>query len=253
MAGLAGLTPRCLVAVHAHPDDEAITTGGILARFAAEGVRTVVVTCTGGDAGPNRGPETARLADLRGTELAEALRVLGAARGVQLGFPDSGFPSLHKPGTFSEMDVRETAEAIAAVLRQEQPDTVVTYDADGGYGHADHVHAHAATMLACRTAAPAAEVYAVVFPRTLLDRWVELMPGAGRAALLGIEDLDTGADFGTQDELVTDVVEVSAYVDVKRRALAAHWSQMGDDHPLVRMPDIVRREVWAREYFRRLI
>lgn len=246
---------RTLLAVHAHPDDEAITTGGILARF-SEGIRTVVVTCTSGDAGENRLPGDDALDELRERELRECLRILRVSRGVRLAYGDSGFPGLARPGSFSQIPLEQAAEAIAGALREEQPDVVVTYDADGGYGHPDHVRAHEATVLAHRLAAPAAALYAVVFPRTVLRRFTEVMAAAGMPvrmpALLGIEDLDVPEDFGTPEELVSDRVDVAAYVETKRLALAAHRSQVGEDHALLRMPPAVRREVWGTEYFRRL-
>ncbi|HLY67759.1 MAG TPA: PIG-L family deacetylase [Chloroflexota bacterium] len=240
------------VAVHAHPDDECITTGGTLARFSAEGVRTVVITCTNGDAGPSRGVGPDGLAEVRSQEMGEAFGILGVARGVELGYADSGFPNLNHAESFSQIELQVCAEAIAGVLHEERPEVIVTYDADGGYGHPDHIRTHQATVLAAQLAAPRAGLYAVVFPRSVLQTFEQLMAPVGRAGLLGIEDMDVGTDFGTPDEAVSDSLDVSAYIEMKRRALAAHRSQMGDDHVLLRMPPNVRRQVWQHEYFRRL-
>jgi LmbE family N-acetylglucosaminyl deacetylase len=91
----------CLLAVHAHPDDETLTTGGTLARYAAEGVRTVVVTCTQGELG---------LPGDRSRELDEAVRVLGVARLVQLGYADSGLNGENpSPDAFQRVDTLEAA------------------------------------------------------------------------------------------------------------------------------------------------
>src|SRR5919202_5957285 len=119
---------RCLLAVHAHPDDETLTTGGTLARYAAEGVRTVVVTCTGGELG---------LPGNRARELRAAADVLGVSRLVQLGYLDSGMPGApenHRPGAFHTVATTRAAEKLAGVLEHERPQVVVTYDETGGYG-----------------------------------------------------------------------------------------------------------------------
>jgi LmbE family N-acetylglucosaminyl deacetylase len=177
---------------------------------------------------------------------------------VQLGYADSGFPALGRPESFSCAPLEECAAAISRVLREEPPSVVITHDADGGYGHADHVRAHEATVLARAMACPQAALYAVVFPQAVLSEFVEAMAAAGvsapRQGLMGIEDdIDASFELGVPDELASDSLDVSAYVETKRLAVAAHRSQMGDDHVLMRMPDEVRRAVWQREYFRRLV
>src|SRR5665213_3256906 len=139
---------------HAHPDDEAIATGGSMASLAEQGHRVVLVTATGGELG-----EVAEgfldlgetLAERRAVELAEAARVLGVARHLFLGYEDSGMegePSADRPGCFATADLDEAAGRLAAVLEEEAADVVVIYDEHGGYGHPDHVQVHRVGMAA---------------------------------------------------------------------------------------------------------
>src|SRR5919199_355600 len=116
--------------------------GGTLARYAAEGVRTVVLTCTAGELG---------LPGDRPRELEAAARVLGVSRLAQLGYVDSGLRGENRgPGAFHLVGTAEAAAKLIEVLEEEQPQVVVTYDETGGYGHPDHVKAHQVTVAACR-------------------------------------------------------------------------------------------------------
>ncbi|MGH9098480.1 MAG: PIG-L family deacetylase, partial [Acidimicrobiales bacterium] len=137
-----------VVFVHAHPDDEAIATGGTMAGLAADGHRVVLVTATAGELGEipdgmlNDGES---LADRRAVELAEAGRLLGVARQVYLGYHDSGMAgeeSNQRPDAFAVADVDEAAGRLAKVLDEEHADVLVIYDEHGGYGHPDHVKVH---------------------------------------------------------------------------------------------------------------
>src|SRR5712691_10483231 len=164
---------KTLLAVHAHPDDETITMGGTLARYSAEGVRTIVVTCTRGDLGEVRDPillaGASSVADLRDRELDAAARRLGVSRVVRLGYSDSGmagWPENHRPGAFFAADLAEAAERVVEIIEQERPQVMVAYDATGGYGHPDHVKAHHVTVKAFESsgAARPARLYFVRLP-----------------------------------------------------------------------------------------
>jgi N-acetyl-1-D-myo-inositol-2-amino-2-deoxy-alpha-D-glucopyranoside deacetylase len=151
---------RRVVFVHAHPDDETIWTGATIASLAAGGVDVTVVTCTLGEEGEIIPPELAHLqGDALGQhrigELTAACAVLGVREQLFLGgagrWRDSGMmgtPPNDRPDCFWRASVDEAARALAEVLRAQQPDAVVTYDADGGYGHPDHVQAHRVTVAA---------------------------------------------------------------------------------------------------------
>ena len=224
--------PRRLLLVHAHPDDESIGTGATMAAYAAQGAAVTLVTCTRGELGEIIPPELAhlaggdgdRLGEYRAGELAAACAALGVTDQRFLGGPgrwrDSGMmglPSNQVPGCFWRADADEAAAELAAVIREVAPQVVVTYDANGFYGHPDHIQAHRVTRRAVRVAAgPAAvagggapwrvaKLYATAMPRSVLARAIRLGPDApGRFRQAGtVADLP----FGVADEQVTTEVE----------------------------------------------
>jgi LmbE family N-acetylglucosaminyl deacetylase len=251
---------RTLLVVHAHPDDESVGTGGILARYSAEGVRTIVVTCTTGDLGEVS--NAALLGDggvgaLRLQELEAAARVLGVARVMSLGYRDSGmagWPHNHYPGALFAAPIAEAAGRLRRVLDEERPDVVVTHDETGGYGHPDHVRTHEVVRVA---------LAAIASPRLYYERfpiaWSRAFVAALRAE--GIEapasapsGADAGPDvhdIGVPDDVVTTTVDVSAYVKQKRAALACHRSQMPPSHFLMRMSEQLAARFWSHEFFSR--
>src|SRR5919197_4570411 len=172
-----------LMAIHAHPDDETIQCGGVLARYSAEGVRTVLITCTDGAVGEISDPALAspeNLAEVRARELDEAVRILGISRSVRLGYRDSGMAGTADnthPASLAQADLASVVEQVAHVMREERPQVVITYDERGGYGHPDHVRAHQVAVAAFEaagdehrfpTAGPAwapKKLYYTVFPR----------------------------------------------------------------------------------------
>ena len=251
---------RTLLVVHAHPDDETISTGGILARYSAEGVRTVVVTCTNGDLGEVSDDgllDDSGIGALRQRELANAMAVLGVQRSVNLGYGDSGMPGWpenHRRGALWAAPLEEAVERLLAILEEEQPQVVVTYDETGGYGHPDHVKTHLVAVAAFKRAA-SAKLYFVRYPL----RWSREFVAALRAeGIPAPSSAPTGAnagpdvtEVGVPDELVTTAVDVAAFVANKRAALACHRSQMPSSHFLLRMsPDLAAR-LWAHEFFSR--
>ena len=142
--------PLTLLTIHAHPDDETITTGGVMARYRAEGLRVVCLTSNLGEHGEIVVPELdtpenhARLAEIRRGELAEALQRLGGIESRLLGYEDSGMmgtPDNDDPASFWQADVDEAIGRTVRVVREVQPDVVVGYNDFGGYGHPDHIRA----------------------------------------------------------------------------------------------------------------
>ena len=171
--------PLTLMAVHAHPDDEATGTGGVLARYAAEGIRTVLVTCTDGRCGdgpggvkpgePGHDPEA--VAAVRRTELEAACAVLGVSDLELLDYHDSGmmgWPNNTEPEAFWNTPVDEAAARLAELMRRYQPDVVVTYDENGFYGHPDHIQAHRITMAAVALTGIPEKVYWTTAPRSMM-------------------------------------------------------------------------------------
>lgn len=224
-----------LLCVHAHPDDEASTTGGILRTYADQGVRTVLVTCTDGALGDSpdgatpdlehHEPET--VAAHRAEELRKSIEILGIVRAEQLGYADSGmegWPQNDAPDSFWNTPVDVAAARLAPILLEERPQVIVTYDERGNYGHPDHIQAHRVTMAALQSTGLGSNVFYSAIPRSAFRRFRDVLRDAG------IEwpeagDRDEDPPFGTPDELIGAIIDVSAAVDAKYEALAAHASQ----------------------------
>ncbi|WP_261566373.1 N-acetyl-1-D-myo-inositol-2-amino-2-deoxy-alpha-D-glucopyranoside deacetylase [Frankia gtarii] len=237
-------TPRLLL-VHAHPDDETLTTGGVMARYAAQGVRVTLVTCTLGEEGqiiPKRlrglaADRADQLGGFRAAELDGACRALGVTDYRFLGsvgrWRDSGMvwrrpgqagPSPDAgPDAFSNADRQEQVEALVAVLREVRPQVVVTYADDGGYGHPDHIRAHEITMAATGCVPETQRVFHVVPSRDAIH--------SGLAALATTSGIpfpvpDVDELPNVTDESITTVIDVRAYLPAKIEALRAHGTQV---------------------------
>jgi LmbE family N-acetylglucosaminyl deacetylase len=232
---------RTLMAIHAHPDDEASSTGGVLARYAAEGIRTVLVTCTDGRCGDGpggvkpgeRGHDPAQVATMRRAELAASAAILGISDIEHLGYADSGmmgWPSNNAPGAFWMTPVREAADRLAGLFRRYHPDVVVTYDENGFYGHPDHIQANRITMAALDLLEPRefpAKTYWTTIPRTTMTEFGRRMREQGADWDLVADDQPT---IGLPDDQITTWVDVRAFAERKYQALAAHASQPDNAH-----------------------
>lgn len=238
--------PPRLLLVHAHPDDESLWTGGTIARYAARGVEVTVVTCTLGEEGeviPDslRGlaaEQADQLGGYRVGELRAACSALGVSGQRFLGgigrWRDSGMvwqepgraagtvPDAH-PRALVNGDVDEQAEQLRAVLREVKPQVVVTYAADGGYGHPDHIRAHDVTMRATADVPEVLRVFHTVPSRDTL-----------RAGLRRLAEVDgmpfTLPELGelphVADEEITSVIDIGAHLSAKIGALRAHGTQV---------------------------
>ncbi len=238
--------PLTLMAVHAHPDDEATGTGGILARYAAEGIRTVLVVCTDGACGDGpagikpgeSGHDRDEVAALRLRELEASAGVLQIGDVELLGYADSGmmgWDTNDAPGSFWTTPVDEAAARLAELMRRYQPDVVVTYDENGFYGHPDHIQAHRVTMAAVAATDVAAKVYWTTAPRSKMKEFGDVMREFG----LDWDEPDPAAEqpqmeIGLPDEEITTWVDTTAFGAQKFDALAAHASQ-GDNIFFLRM------------------
>lgn len=259
-----------LLCVHAHPDDEVIATGGVLAKAAAAGRRTAVVTCTGGERGQIVGdgmdPEEIRprLREVRAAELAEALGILGVTDHTFLGYTDSGMMGADgndDPSSFWRADTDEAVGRLVGVIRRFRPTVLVTYDAYGGYGHPDHIQTHRVGLLAAEAAGSAAlypkagpawrpaKVYFVTYPKSAIAAANALLAQRGLPSPFG--DATDPADIpeGTPDEQITTTVDVRAHLDAKQRALHAHRSQVGSDSLFLNVPDDLVPVVFGQEWF----
>jgi LmbE family N-acetylglucosaminyl deacetylase len=237
-----GLT---LMAVHAHPDDEVLGTGGVFVRYAEEGVRTVLVTCTNGEQGDGPGGvkpgepghDAAEVVATRLAELRKSVAHLEVSDVELLGYRDSGmvgWAANADPGVFCNVPLAEPAERIAALMRKYRPQVLVTYDANGNYGHPDHIQAHRAAVAAAEATGIPGKFYYTAVPKSAFARLRDALVASGA----NVEELDIPDDFGTPDEEITTEIDVSAYVECKREALAAHGSQTENSF-FTRLPDDV--------------
>lgn len=249
-----------LVSFHAHPDDEALFTAGTMAKAAAQGHRVVLVVATDGReglaaAGLGRGDA---LAKRRMAEVQASADALGVARVVHLGYADSGMSGPVPPDPpgrrrFLSADPAEAAQRLAQVLRDERADVLTTYDANGGYGHRDHVRVHRVGALAAELAGTPRVLEATI-PRDLIVTLVDLVGKVYRFP----PDFDPRSfrsSFAPRSA-ITHTIDVSAYAGAKRAAMAAHASQAtadgGADRTLaafLRLPRPVFAAVFSREWF----
>ncbi|MEV0777313.1 PIG-L deacetylase family protein [Streptomyces sp. NPDC050428] len=232
-----------LLAVFAHPDDESLSAGGVLARHASLGARTAVVTTTwAADTG-------------RAAELSEALRILGAGQPRLLGYADARVPH-SAPGSprLCDAPLDETVRRLVAHIREFRPDIVVTHDAYGGLpGHPDHVHTHRATTLAAR-AAGLDRLYpdtgASWQPRVL---YLATHP---HSAVPGLRDMigERKAVYSVPDEQVTATVDVSPWLEQKTAAILAHRSEVRRGAlpgVVAGLPPEARKRLLATEWYMR--
>jgi LmbE family N-acetylglucosaminyl deacetylase len=243
-----GLT---FLAVHAHPDDEATSTGGTYRVLADQGVRTVLVTCTNGEFGDapggikpgDDGHDDDEVARIREGELDRAVELLGIDRLVRLGYRDSGmkgWPQNEDPASFWATPVADAAARVAAIMMEERPQVVVTYNEFGFYGHPDHIQAHRVTLAALALLDYEPTLYFNAVPNSVFaimrERW-EREEREQREAdeAKGIvrppepdESEEDRIEMGTPDEAIGAAIDVSSATDAKFDALAAHHSQVGE-------------------------
>lgn len=244
-----------LMTVHAHPDDEVLSTGGSLARYGDEGVRTVLVTCTGGEQGDGpggvkpgeEGHDEADVRTRRLGELRESAAHLGVDHVELLGYRDSGMEGWEAnadPNAFANAPLDDAAARLAALMERYRPQVVVTYDENGGYGHPDHVQAHRIAVAATERTSIPDKLYYTAIPRRRIRELMEYMRDIGADA----GDWDVPDDFGTPDEEITAVIDVSLYAARKRKALEAHASQ-SENIFLLRLPEEAQRRAFGQEAF----
>ncbi len=267
---------RRLLFVHAHPDDETLSTGATMAKYAAEGAHVTLVTCTSGEEGEVLLSDMAHIAaehddtlgEHRRIELADAMAALGVADHRLLGGPgrfrDSGMietPANERPDNFWRADLLVAAVALVEVIREVRPQVLVTYDDFGGYGHPDHVQAHrVATYAASLAAVPSfrpelgpawgiSKIYWTAFPRSVMKRALALMGDSVEDAPFGGVDPDE-APFLVDDEYVTTAIDATAYLPAKLAAMHAHASQIDMEGPFFALVAVAGDDALGMEFFR---
>lgn len=238
-----------LVSFHAHPDDESIACGGVIRKAADEGHRVVLVVATRGEQGEVAEgflDEGEKLWQRRVAETCESAAILGAQRVEFLGYIDSGMmgtPANTAPGSFWTAPVDEAAKKLAALLDEERADVLTCYDDNGGYGHPDHIQVHRVGLRAAGLAGTR-RVFQSTMNRDQIRR--------GRETLAAVDietpDIDTET-FGKPESEITAAVDVTAYLDYKRRAMRAHASQISEQSFFLAMPEEVFRVAFGTEWF----
>ena len=245
---------RTVVFVHAHPDDEAIFTGGTIALLAARGWRVVLVVATHGERGL---PVSTHLGvdDLGAYRVAETRRaaeLLGVARVEFLGYEDSGLAGEVAnlgPAAFATAPLDEAVDRLAKLISPERPTAVVTYDMAGIYGHPDHVKAHEVSVLAAEGAG-IQTVYEATVDREYLhfvETHLVVEAGGGRPHDLGL----AATSLGLPTVLVSCTVDVRSALAVKRAAMQAHASQIPETSSALRLPQADFTAVYGYEWFGR--
>ncbi|MGW5480504.1 N-acetyl-1-D-myo-inositol-2-amino-2-deoxy-alpha-D-glucopyranoside deacetylase [Streptomyces sp. NPDC004008] len=273
---MTDLPDRRLLLVHAHPDDESINNGATMARYAAEGARVTLVTCTLGEEGEVIPPELAYLAPdrddalgpYRAGELAAAMKELGVTDHRFLGGPgryrDSGMmgaPQNQRPGAFWSADLDEAAGHLVAVVREVRPQVLVTYDPNGGYGHPDHIQAHRVAVRAAELAGDPGfrpelgaawgipKVYWNRTPRSVAaSAFARLGEALGttpfaRAAVL--DDVPGVVD----DSVVTTEIDGTGFAAAKAAAMRAHATQIEVAQPWFALSNALAQPLFTTEYY----
>jgi mycothiol S-conjugate amidase len=258
-----------LMHVHAHPDDESSKGAASTARYVAEGVQVLVVTCTGGERGsilnPNmdRPDVLANMATIRRQEMDAARQILGI-RQEWLGFVDSGFPEGDPlpplpEGCFALQSVEVAAAPLVAAMRRFRPHVVTTYDENGGYPHPDHVMCHTVTVAAFDAAGDPRTYPAAGEPWQPLKLYYHHSFHRERLQALHDEMIRRGLESPYAERLaewkpnpehdgrVTTRVPCADYFPVRDRALIAHATQIDPEGPWFAVPLDVHQKAWPTE------
>jgi mycothiol S-conjugate amidase len=259
-----------LMAVHAHPDDESSKGAAAMARYAAEGVEVLVVTCTGGERGSVLNPKLDRpdvwenIATIRRAEMDRAREILGVDQ-AWLGFVDSGFPEGDPlpplpDGCFGLMDPEDAAAPLVELIRKFRPHVVTTYDEEGGYPHPDHVMTHKVSMAAFEAAGDATRYPDKGEPWQPLKLYYNM--GWSKARMLALHEAmieATGESPYTEwmkqwdeertdkGDRVTTRVPCGEFFEARDDALRAHATQVDPDGFWFAVPLNVQQKVWPTE------
>jgi LmbE family N-acetylglucosaminyl deacetylase len=254
-----------LLAIYAHPDDEAFGTGGTLTYYASQGVNITLVCATRGEVGEISDPSLATpetLGQVREQELRCAAENMGIAEVIFLDYRDSGMqgtPENDDPRAFVNAPAGEVVPKLVAVIRRVQPQVVTTFEPNGGYGHPDHIAIHKHTVAAFHAAADpgqypelgpawqAARLFYTAIPRSFFHKMRDELENLGEDT----SDFDWIEDSGEgwPDEQVNVTINVAGTVDAKWEALECHRTQFGPGNLFRRLPDDKARELMSQEYF----
>lgn len=248
-----------LMAVHAHPDDEASSTGGILAKYSAEGVRTILVTCTNGEFGDGPagvkpgadGHETTSVAQTRLAELRAACQILGVTDLETLGYHDSGMPEWeyrNSPEAFCNVPIAEVSGRISILMEKYRPQVLVTYDPESTYQHPDHVHACQSAIAAASATGIPAKLYLTAMRGSDWQKIRDALVAQG----MEMPDWEVTEEdrrrMAEAEARITTTVDIGPELERKRDALLAHASQISDSW-FSKIPPDVAADAFGLEHF----
>jgi LmbE family N-acetylglucosaminyl deacetylase len=253
-----------LMAVHAHPDDEASSTGGVLALSSDQGIRTIVVTCTNGEFGDapgqvkpgDDGHDEQAVAQLRLAELRQSCKILGVSQLELLGYHDSGMPDWEYKGradAFCNVPLAEVAGRISGLIETYRPQVVISYDDKGMYQHPDHVHAALAAAAATEQSGIPAKYYQSALRGSDWRKVWEALRELGA-------DMPDQREFTDEqrrqmeeaEQRITTTIDIQPVLERKREALFAHASQIQDSW-FSKLPPEVATAAFGRESFIRTL
>ncbi|GLY64408.1 mycothiol conjugate amidase Mca [Amycolatopsis taiwanensis] len=261
-----------MIAVHAHPDDESSKGAATMAKYVAEGVDVLVVSCTGGEAGSILNPAMDRpgvrenMPQIRREEMARAAKILGVNH-HWLGFVDSGLPEGDPPppvpeGTFAAVPVEEPTRDLVKIIREFRPHVVLTYDENGGYPHPDHIRCHQVSVAAFDAAGeadrfpeagapwqPLKLYYMHGFSRARMQLFHEALLAAGQESPYAEWLQRWDPDRPDVMERVTTRIECGDYFEVRDEALKAHATQIDPTSRWFAVPLDVQRKLWPTEEY----
>jgi LmbE family N-acetylglucosaminyl deacetylase len=252
-----------LMAVHAHPDDEASSTGGVLASYSDQGVRTVVVTCTNGEFGdapggvkPGQdGHEAQAVAQLRLAELRQSAKILGVTDLELLGYHDSGMPDWDykdQPEAFCNVPLAEVAARIGGLIETYRPQVVIVYDDKGMYQHPDHVHSSLAAQKAVADTGIPDKLYLSAMRGSDFEKlWKALRERGIEVPWEREITPEERQKMAAAEARITTTIDIGPAIERKSQALQAHASQIQESW-FSRIPPDIAMGVFGKEHFIRV-
>jgi LmbE family N-acetylglucosaminyl deacetylase len=248
-----------MMAVHAHPDDEASSTGGVLAAYSAQGIRTVVVTCTNGEFGdavgglkPGQdGHDEQAVARQRLAELRESCAILGVTDLELLGYHDSGMPEWDykdRPDAFCNIPQAEVVARLTGLIERYRPQVLITYDEQGRYQHPDHVHASLCAQAAFASSGIPAKLYLSAMRGSDWRRVWEALREAGVDVPNFEETPEARQQAIEAEQRITTTIDIREVLGRKRDALFAHGSQISESW-FSKIPPEIAESTFGREHF----
>jgi LmbE family N-acetylglucosaminyl deacetylase len=262
LVGQAGIMAEelTMMAVHAHPDDEASSTGGVLAAYSAQGVRTVVVTCTNGEFGDGAGGvkpgqdghDEQAVAGQRVAELRESCAILGVTDLELLGYHDSGMPEWDykdRPDAFCNIPQAQVVARLTGLIERYRPQVLITYNDRSPYQHPDHLHASRCAQAAFASSGIPAKLYLSAIRESDWRQAWEALHEAGVEVPDFEETPEERRQADEEEHRITTTVDVRAVLERKRDALFAHGSQMSESSWFTKIPREVADSAFGFEHF----